>query len=165
MKHFLYKSLLFCGALLIFLSACNNQRAPVKNFSSDQYRAFFDKALNALVNNEPEELEALMSEGLKKRSQSELSQEQFVRFLNEHLIAFFSDFKKLDPAVTSTITADADGNPGFAFYRVFMTNDLIDKAFAVYIVEEQGQLKLGNIVVGKTYREMQELMKKSSPKE
>jgi hypothetical protein len=77
--------------------------------------------------------------------------------IRQQFISFFSDFHHLSANVVTTKTTDADKHQGLAVFRSFLNDAGEERPFVVYVLEEDGKLVVGNILINKTLREVSEL--------
>lgn len=152
-------------SIFIFLLAFSSfVFADPKEFSSKDYQDVFDKAIHALVNNEPSEFKELLSPDLIDRSEKTLGDGAVDEMITGKFIPFFADYDKLDPNITETSTTDVHGNRGIAYFRVFLTDSGGQKAFAVYVLNENEKLVIGNLVINKTFREITKAVEEAKRK-
>jgi len=155
-------SKLICVALVVcsfqvdsYAQNASPAAAPTLNAnSSNAYESLFEQAVEALINDEPDRFKSMLSESLIKRTEAQYGAGFVDKIIKERFIPFFYDFERIDPNVTVTKTSDADGNEGMAFFRTFIAEDQNQKPFVVYVVNNNGRLVVGNVVVGKTFRDL-----------
>ena len=126
-------------------------------FSSDDYEGFVDDVVRLLAQGKEAEFRELLSPSLMKRSLKELGKEKVDLMIRQQFIGFFSDFHHLSANVVTTKTTDADEHRGLAVFRSFLNESGEERPFVVYVLEEDGKLVVGNILINKTLREVSEL--------
>lgn len=75
---------------------------------------------------------------------------QVQQVFQTQLFPFFADGQGLGPSQTITLTHDAFGSQGFAFYLTLAHPDG-EKPFIMYMVSENGRIVVANLVLHKTY--------------
>ncbi|MDJ1479579.1 hypothetical protein QNI16_03725 [Cytophagaceae bacterium YF14B1] len=83
----------------------------------------------------------------------QLGMEQVEKVFQTQMLPFFANAKSLGKASTVTMTHDAFGSEGFAFYLTLIT-PTGDKPFIVYMVNENNHIVLANLIINKTYADM-----------
>jgi hypothetical protein len=83
----------------------------------------------------------------------QIGEHTFEQVCAELLIPFFETALTLSQSRTITYTTDSFGNTGFAFYRT-VTEGAAEKPFIIYMVLENDQIVVANLVVNKTYADM-----------
>ncbi|QHT71201.1 hypothetical protein GXP67_33390 [Rhodocytophaga rosea] len=68
-------------------------------------------------------------------------------------LPFFSGAEKLSNSATVTMTTDAFGSTGYAFYLSFI-NQHEEKHFVIYMVSEDNRIVVANLLPNKTYQDM-----------
>jgi hypothetical protein len=69
--------------------------------------------------------------------------------LNHPAASCFADHKEIGRSITITNTTDASGNSGFAFYMYSVPKSGQQKPFVIYVLEENGQKFVGNLLVNR----------------
>jgi hypothetical protein len=82
-----------------------------------------------------------------------LGKDKVSNVFNEQMLPFFVASTGVDASSTITMTTDGFGSKGFAFYLNLTTTEG-KKPFIVYIVNENNQLVVANLVLNKTYADM-----------
>jgi hypothetical protein len=82
-----------------------------------------------------------------------LGKEKAEKVFAEQMLPFFVASTGVDASSTITMTTDGFGSKGFAFY-LNLTSAEGKKPFIVYIVNENNQLVVANLVLNKTYADM-----------
>jgi hypothetical protein len=72
------------------------------------------------------------------------------QIIEERFIPFFKGFSQLNPGNEAIPTYNAEGATGFALPRSFVNADGLERHFVMYIIEEKGSLKVGNLLLDKT---------------
>lgn len=115
---------------------------------SDQYSQVVDRAIAALVDGDGPTFRAYLSPGTIKREQR--GPEAVNTIINDRFIPFFKDFQKFSYTVNTIATKDIDGNKGLALARSFYTKEGTEKFFVIYVLDEQGTLTIGNLLLNTT---------------
>jgi len=138
------------------LAADTAQKSPPSSeeITSEAYGELVDEAIRLLVRGKSDEFIALLSPSLVARTKSQLGPNSIDTIVKTKFIPFFEDLGYLEPTITTTTTSDADGHKGIAFYRAFVTKDGDQKPFILYILEENGKLVVGNLLLNKTLRDV-----------
>ena len=71
------------------------------------------------------------------------------KFLSGEVVPFFTDYKEIGRSVTTTNTTDASGSTGFAYYMYSVPMTGQPRPFVIYVLEENGQKVVGNILVNR----------------
>jgi hypothetical protein len=74
--------------------------------------------------------------------------------LKNQILPFFADYQRAGKTINLSETQDVFGNTGFAVYKTLIAKDGREKPFILYIVSEKNRLVVANILVNKTYQEM-----------
>ncbi|QHT65638.1 hypothetical protein GXP67_02630 [Rhodocytophaga rosea] len=82
-----------------------------------------------------------------------LGKEKVEKVFAEQMLPYFVGSTGIDASSTITMTTDSFGSKGFAFY-LNLTSAEGKKPFIVYIVNENNQLVVANLVLNKTYADM-----------
>jgi hypothetical protein len=82
-----------------------------------------------------------------------LGKDKVVTVFQEQMLPFFVASTGVDSSSTITMTTDGFGSKGFAFY-LNLTSTEGNKPFIIYIVNENNQLVVANLVLNKTYADM-----------
>ena len=153
--RFLAHSLLafpwLCGAFGTVVEA-ESKRSSTQ-FSSDDYENLVEDAVRKLVRKDSEGFKKLLSPTMLGRSEKQLGSKAIEKIINERFIPFFSDFNHLEPNGTITKTKDVEGHEGSALYRYFLNEQKTERPFVFYILEEDGKLVVGNLLINKTMRD------------
>lgn len=115
---------------------------------SDQYSQVVDRAIAALVDGDGKTFRAYLSPGTIKREQR--GPDAVNTIINDRFIPFFKDFQKFSYTVNTIATRDIDGNKGLALARSFYTKEGTEKFFVIYVLDEQGTLTIGNLLLNTT---------------
>ena len=119
-----------------------------------EYEDLFERAIEALINNEPDRFKSLLTDSLIERTEKQYGAGSVDKIIKERFIPYFYDYDRLDPNVTDAKTSDVDGNEGMAYFRTFISESEKQKPFAIYIVNSKGHLLVANLVIGKTFRDL-----------
>jgi hypothetical protein len=81
--------------------------------------------------------------------------EALERFLRGQVIPFFADYASTETDTTITPTQLPNGGPsGFALYKRMRTKAGASKPLILYVLRDDGRMVVGNVLLGKTYRDM-----------
>jgi|GEM_PF-1968738 len=116
---------------------------------SDQYSVLVQQAVDALVKSDAVRFRKLLSPSLIKRTESAMGAGAIQTIIEQRFIPFFSDFYELNESVETIPTNDNEGHKGLALFRSFRTEDGEDRPFAIYILNEDGGLVVGNLLLNK----------------
>ena len=119
---------------------------------SQAYMEMIGAAVVMLQSGDGEGFRSLIS----KKFVSALGRETVDSVIRHHLIPFFDDFAEPGSTMFVTDTHDQFGNSGYAFYTSMKTTGGQEKPFIVYVVSEDGQPVIGNLVIDKTFEDMHE---------
>ena len=112
----------------------------------------FNKAVDALVNGRNEDFHALLSSStIERETRGSGAIDKIIR---ERFIPYFSDFGRLTSNAASIPTEDPEGHKGIALFRSFETKDHSEKSFVMYIVEEDGDVVVSNLLLNKRLRDV-----------
>jgi hypothetical protein len=131
-----------------------NSRKSVGQFSSDDYQELVEKAVRLLAQGQSEEFRALLSPSMLRRSEKQLGETVIETIIKERYVPFFKTFHHFNPTVASMKTSDADGHRGVAVFRTFVDQVDQERPFVVYVLEEEGELVVGNLLINKTMRDV-----------
>jgi hypothetical protein len=112
---------------------------------SPEYRVVAEQFVTAAAARDSTKLEKMLSPAITARTGKEGVQ----KFLNGQIVPFFADYKEIGRSVTTTNTTDASGNAGFAYYMYSVPKSGQPKPFVIYVLEENGQKVVGNILVNR----------------
>ena len=112
---------------------------------SPEYRAIAEQFVMAAAARDSVRLEKMLSPAVTARTGKEGVQ----KFLTGQVVPFFADHKEIGRSVTTTNTSDASGNAGFAYYMYSVPKSGQPKPFVIYVLEENGQKIIGNILVNR----------------
>jgi hypothetical protein len=114
------------------------------------YIEFVDQVIEMLVAGDGKSFRELLS----PTGMAAATPEQVDAFVDGQVLPFFADFGAPGPNVSIRRTRNPAGLTGLAFYTGFTSTSGQDKPFVVYVVEEGGRLVVGNLLVGKTFRDL-----------
>jgi hypothetical protein len=83
----------------------------------------------------------------------QLGMEEVENVCNTHFLPFFSGAEKISNSATVTLTTDAFGSTGYAFYLSVLKQN-IEKPFVIYMVSEDNRIVVANLLPNKTYEDM-----------
>lgn len=147
-------SIAACFSVAVRLPSAWAQENRTTNTSPEEYERFVNESLSVLTEGTTEQMTERFTEGVIRRTKEHYGDGAIERIIDEKFRPFFEDLKHLDTSLTSVPTTDADGNRGMAFFRTFLTKDNRQKPFVIYVVREEGALKIGNLLINKLYREV-----------
>ena len=110
---------------------------------SPAFRAVADRFIAAAVAGDAAALETMLSPAIVARA----GKETLAKVLGGQVSPFFAGQKETGRSVTVANTADASGDPGFAYYMYSVTRSGEQKPFVIYVVDEGGRKTVANIVV------------------
>lgn len=144
------KSMLIIFIIGIFVSLASAQGGPSREelemaARSPEYRAVAEQFVAAAAARDTAKLERMLSPAAAARAGKEAMQ----KVLNGQVIPFFADHKEIGRSATTTNTTDAGGNTGFAYYMYSVGKSGAQKPFVIYVVEENGQKVVANILVNR----------------
>ena len=152
----LSRSMLIRFALILALMTVLVPRAFAQESSTDNeprkdaYTVLVERAVNRLVDEDADGFKALLSRNLIAVTNRELGRGKIDFIIRERYIPFFSDFERLDTSANTTTTRDAHGSQGMAFFSSFTNTRGIQKPFVVYVLDEDGKLVVGNLLINKS---------------
>jgi hypothetical protein len=113
------------------------------------FHDFVKKAVELLAKGQEESFTNLFTEGtLKAHGDASVR-----KYVHDSLLPFFAGYTGLGNNVTIYPTHDANGNEGYSFYMTIKTPEK-EKPFAIYVVREDGQMGIANIIINKTYKDL-----------
>ena len=119
---------------------------------SQAYMGMIGPAVSALQSGDGAAFKGMMS----KKFLAALGEETVDAVLQHNLVPFFADFSAPGSTMYVTDTEDQFGDTGYAFYTSMLTTGGQEKPFVVYVVAEDGQPVVGNLIIGKTFEDMHE---------
>lgn len=146
-----------CVTTILPLSAVYAEGQKIGKYSSDDYQEFVETAVRILAQGDERALRRLLSPSMMNRSESELGKTKVDLMIRQQFLGFFDDFHHLSANVHSTKTYDASKRPGLAIFRSFLNEEGEEKPFVMYVIEENEELVLGNILINKTLRDVSNL--------
>jgi len=123
---------------------------PAMQEAAKPYIAFADQILAAVTTDQSGALRASLSPS----TLSAWSAEDVDLFVDKIVMPFFADYAAPVDEQWIAPTTHPAGFAGFAFYRSFTTKDGRTKSYVLYVLEEDGRMVVGNLLVGKTFEEM-----------
>jgi hypothetical protein len=117
---------------------------------AEPYIAFADQILAAVTTRQSGALRASLSPS----TLSEWSGEDVDLFVDKIVMPFFADYATPVAEQWIAPTTHPAGFTGFAFYRSFTATDGRTKPYVLYVLEEDGRMVVGNLLVGKTFQDM-----------
>jgi hypothetical protein len=133
--------------------ADNTAEQDIQRASDAQaYMALIGPAAGALQSGDGATFKGMMS----KKFLAQIGEETVDGVLANNLFPFFADFSAPGSTMYVTDTQDQFGDTGYAFYTSMLTTGGQEKPFVVYVVSEDGQPVIGNLVIDKTFEDMHE---------
>lgn len=114
------------------------------------YIEFADQIVAALSAGQVGAFQASLSPTLVKS----MSPEELNGFVDNEVAPFFASYGAAGEEQTIAPIRHPKGMPGFAFFRSFTTKNGQERPFALYILEEDGRLVVGNIVLGRRFEDV-----------
>lgn len=144
--------LLLSGPPRVALAQEQNAAAvdPAVQAAAEPYIAFADQILAAVTSGQSGALRASLSPS----TLSAWTAEDVDLFVDKIVMPFFADYAAPVAEEWIAPTTHPAGFTGFAFYRSFTTTDGRTKPYVLYVLEEDGRMVVGNLLVGKTFKEM-----------
>jgi hypothetical protein len=118
---------------------------------AEPYIEFADQIVAALSTGQIGAFRASLSPTLIKS----MSAEELNGFVDRQVAPFFSDYTAPSGRPTIAPIRHPAGLEGFAFFRSFTSRSGQEKPFALYVLEEDGRLVVGNLVVGRRFQDVQ----------
>lgn len=117
---------------------------------AERYMTFADQIVAALSTGQSGAFRASLSPTmLASTTKDELDQ-----FVDRQVMPFFADYAMPGREQWVAPTTHPSGLTGFAFFRSFTTSDGTEKPFVLYVLEEDGRLVVGNLLVGRSFQDM-----------
>jgi hypothetical protein len=112
----------------------------------------FSRAITALREGRADEFRSMLSSATIDRETR--GSDAIDKVIRTRFIPFFAGMKKLTATSASIPTQDPEGHKGIALGHSFLTHDGDERSFIIYIVEEDGELTVSNIVLDKTIADL-----------
>lgn len=116
----------------------------------DEYSELVDKAVKRLVDGDAEGFRELFSSVSIKRTEAALGEGAVDKIIRTRFIPYFANFKKMLPHVDTLPTWDTDKNKGFVILHSFEDTEGNTRSFAIYLINEDDELVVGNLELNKT---------------
>jgi hypothetical protein len=127
--------------------------AEVPREQANQYGAVADRAVDALIKGDAESFKGMLSPGTIKREQRGADAVDVI--INQRFVPFFRDFGKMSPRSQAFPTfRGIDAVKGIGFARSFTAQDGTDRFFVIFVLEEDGKLTIGNLLLNKTFADV-----------
>lgn len=123
---------------------------PAMQKAAEPYIAFADQILAAVTTGQSGALRASLSPA----TLAAWTAEDVDLFVDKIVMPFFADYAAPVAEQWIAPTSHPAGFTGFAFYRSFTATDGRTKPYVLYVLEEDGRMVVGNILVGKTFQDM-----------
>lgn len=123
--------------------------AKAKSFA---YAKVVDDAVDALVKGDAERFKKMLSPGTLKREQRGPGAIDLI--IEERFISFFKSYARLSPNAETISTRDIDGHRGLAIARSFFSADGAEHHFVIYVLDEEGALTVGNLLLDATMADL-----------
>ncbi|GIK98788.1 MAG: hypothetical protein BroJett029_29970 [Alphaproteobacteria bacterium] len=117
---------------------------------AEPYMAFADQIVAALRAGQSGAFRASLSPTLLAST----TKEELDAFVDRQVIPFFADYATPGEEQWVAPTTHPAGLTGFAFFRSFTASDGTEKPFVLYLLEEDGRLVVGNLLVGRSFQDM-----------
>jgi hypothetical protein len=133
------------GILLVFLLiTASAQGGPSREeldiaAKSPAYRTVAERFVATAAARDAGDLEKMLSPAIAARAGKEAVQ----KVISGQILPFFAEHKDIG----RTNTTDGSGNTGFAYYLYSVPKAGQQKPFVIYVVEENGQKVVANILV------------------
>lgn len=115
---------------------------------SDEYSRVFDQAVSALVDGNSALFRTLLTTATI--SSETRGPGAIDHIIKDRFIPFFKDFDALTEKIATAPAYDPQGHTGLALARSFRTTDGEVKSFVIYLIEEQKEIKIGNLLLNAT---------------
>lgn len=139
-----------CAVLLLPIAAAAQRGRDDLEPRTDAYTLIVERAVDTLARGDAEGFKKLLSRNLIAETERELGRGKVDFIINERFIPFFSDLESLDSAAPTTSTRDAHGSKGIAVFRTFVNKEGLQKPFVIYVLDEDGKLVIGNLLLNKS---------------
>jgi hypothetical protein len=112
----------------------------------------FSRAITALREGRADEFRSMLSSStIDRETRGSGAIDKVIR---TRFIPFFAGMKKLTATSASIPTQDPEGHKGIALGHSFLTHDGDERSFVMYIVEEDGELVVSNLLLDKTIADL-----------
>lgn len=155
---------LSCHVTCTALAAPPKRRAtavPTVGFTVEEQQGFsrriddlFSRAITALREGRADEFRGMLSSSTIDRETR--GSDAIEKVIRTRFIPFFAGMKKLTATSASIPTQDPEGHKGIALGHSFLTHDGDERSFIMYIVEEDGELVVSNLLLDKTIADLKE---------
>jgi hypothetical protein len=108
----------------------------------------FNRAVAALHDGRADDFRSMLSSSTIERETR--GADAIDKIIRTRFIPYFSAMSKLTTTSASVPTQDPEGHKGIALARSFVTESGKEHSFIMYIVEEDGELVVSNILLDKT---------------
>jgi len=123
-------------------------KAEVPVSMAQEYGAFADKAVDALVKGDGKAFRAMLSPGTIRMEQR--GKNAIDMIIYERFIPFFDGFVKAHLVDQPFPTyRRIDGVKGVGFARSFYVSDGSERFYVIFILQEDGRLTVGNLLLDK----------------
>lgn len=112
----------------------------------------FSRAVGALHDGRAEDFRSMLSSATIERETR--GADAIDKVIRTRFIPFFAGMYKLTTTSASIPTQDPEGHKGIALGRSFITHDGEERSFIMYIVEEDGDLVVSNLLLDKTIADL-----------
>ena len=123
------------------------EKQSSETLQSDQYSLLVRQAVDLLVRADAAEFRKLLSPSLVARTESQLGAGGIDKIINEKFIPFFGGFVSLNSSAETLPTTDPLGHKGLALFYSFQTKDGVQRPFAIYVLDEDGRMVVGNLLL------------------
>lgn len=118
------------------------------------YMKFGDQVIDMLAEGDAKSVKARMSPSAVRRN----GEAKLDEFVDTKLIPYFAKYDKTDEELTVIArTGDDKGNKGFVIQYVFLDKDGTRRPLVMYVLRENDQYVIANIVPGRSIEEASRL--------
>jgi hypothetical protein len=130
--------------------ADRDARFTAMKTEAEPYKEFGDQVIDMLADGDAKNVKARMSPSAVRRN----GEAKLDEFVDTKLIPYFAKFDKVDDDLTVVArTEDDTGNKGFVIQYVFLDKDKARRPLVMYVLREDGQYVIANIVPGRSIEE------------
>jgi hypothetical protein len=117
---------------------------------AEPYLTFGNQVIDMLADGDAKHVKARMSPSAVRRN----GEAKLDEFVDTKLIPYFAKFDKVDDEFTVVArTNDDKGNKGFVIQYVFLEKDKTRRPLVMYVLREDEQYVIANIVPGRSIEE------------
>lgn len=147
-------------AMLAALGAVNAARsaeeASMEDYllmqkDAEPFKAFGDRVIAMAAKGDASALAKMFSPTIVQANGGQANLQTFVE---KQIVPYFVGYASTEQDTTITPTQLPHGPSGFALYKKIRDKDGQSKPLVLYVLREGGTLVVGNVILGKTYRDM-----------